>query len=359
LRAIIVDDEALSIKRLRRLLPDSGLIATCETFHQPQDAYAYAQANPVDVAFLDISMPRINGMKLSALLSELHPEIRVIFVTGYEEYALQAFEIQAVDYLMKPVEAERLEKTLDRIRKARRMDDSQPEISVRLFDGLQIYLNRPESAPITLRSPKTEELFAYLICKGAAGRAEIAEALWPDLDAGEASHNLNTHLYYIRETRDLNAHSLFRMEHGEIRVDRSKIDCDLYHFEQASKQILTEGVPDLRLVDRVEQWYAGPLLGGRDYRWLSDLANHSERTYIRILEMAAKHCLAESRFDAAIRYYAEILNRDGLREDIFEVMISLHLKLGRKSDADRYYERMRSIMLHKFGTAPNADLINP
>jgi two-component SAPR family response regulator len=115
LRAIIVDDEELSVKRLRRLLSESGGIEICGTFMSPLEAYSYVEANPIHVAFLDISMPELNGMRLSSLLLDLDASIDVVFVTGHNHYAVQAFDMDALDYLMKPVTPERLSRTLDKL----------------------------------------------------------------------------------------------------------------------------------------------------------------------------------------------------------------------------------------------------
>ncbi|NOU67595.1 response regulator [Paenibacillus sp. LMG 31461] len=117
LRAIIVDDEELSLKRMRKLVVDSGEVDDCHTFMNPLEAYEFVKENPVDIVFLDINMPGINGMRFSKLVVDLHASIYVIFVTGYDHYAVQAFEKDALDYLMKPVTVERLSKTWDKIRK--------------------------------------------------------------------------------------------------------------------------------------------------------------------------------------------------------------------------------------------------
>ncbi|OAS19909.1 response regulator transcription factor [Paenibacillus oryzisoli] len=117
LRAIIVDDEELSLKRMRKLLVDSGEVEDCHTFMNPLEAYEFVKANPIDIVFLDINMPGINGMRFSNLLFDLDASIYVVFVTGYDHYAVQAFEKDALDYLMKPVTVERLSKTWDKIRK--------------------------------------------------------------------------------------------------------------------------------------------------------------------------------------------------------------------------------------------------
>src|SRR5690606_25848809 len=134
---MIVDDEALSVRRLHRLLAESDAIGTCHTFLDPREAYSFARNNRVDVAFLDISMPEVDGMTLSSRLHALDESMRLVFVTGYSEYAVQAFEAHAVDYLLKPVTTARLNLTLDRvIRSHRSNQDAAPAFETRLFGGL-------------------------------------------------------------------------------------------------------------------------------------------------------------------------------------------------------------------------------
>ena len=117
LRAIIVDDVPLSVKRLAGLLTDSGEVDVRGTFLSPGEAYEYTKANPIDVAFLDIDMPGMSGIKLSGLLHEIDDAIDVIFVTAHSNYAIQAFDISALDYLLKPVSAQRMSNTLEKIRR--------------------------------------------------------------------------------------------------------------------------------------------------------------------------------------------------------------------------------------------------
>ncbi|UJF33981.1 response regulator [Paenibacillus hexagrammi] len=120
LRAIIVDDEELSVKLLNNFLSGNGEIEVCHTFHHSLEAYEYVKSNPIHVAFLDISMPGIDGMGLSSLLHDLDPSIDVVFVTAHDDYAVRAFDMSALDYIMKPVDPQRLAKTLDKIRKKHR-----------------------------------------------------------------------------------------------------------------------------------------------------------------------------------------------------------------------------------------------
>lgn len=133
LQAIIVDDEELPMKLLKKILTDSGEIEICHTFLNPLEAYEFVKANPIQLAFLDISMPEINGMRLSGMLHDLDDSIDVVFVTAYDDYAVQAFDMSALDYLMKPVTAQRMSQTLDKIIKRHRSAAARPPTEVLLI----------------------------------------------------------------------------------------------------------------------------------------------------------------------------------------------------------------------------------
>jgi two-component system LytT family response regulator len=130
LRAIIVDDEELSVSRLERILSESGDIEICHTFLNPVEAYEFVKKNPINIAFLDISMPEIDGMRLSSLLLDLDASIDVVFVTAYDNYAVQAFDMSALDYIMKPVTAQRISKTLDKIIRRHRSAAAESSMEV-------------------------------------------------------------------------------------------------------------------------------------------------------------------------------------------------------------------------------------
>ncbi|MCH1638956.1 response regulator transcription factor [Paenibacillus timonensis] len=127
IRAMIVDDEALSVRGLQHLLAEYEDLEVCGAFLTPREAYEYVRANPIQVAFLDISMPEVDGMSLSRLLLEQAPSLSVIFVTGFDDYAVQAFEVNALDYLMKPVTKQRFARTWEKIREKYREEASEEE----------------------------------------------------------------------------------------------------------------------------------------------------------------------------------------------------------------------------------------
>jgi two-component system LytT family response regulator len=111
IRALIVDDEPLARQKLRRLLrrdPDVDIVGDCAS---GQEAVAAIQAHAPDVVFLDVQMPGMDGFAVLHSL-DAGPMPLVIFVTAYDQYALRAFEVHAVDYLLKPFDRDRFEKAL-------------------------------------------------------------------------------------------------------------------------------------------------------------------------------------------------------------------------------------------------------
>lgn len=112
LRAYLVDDEPLALARLRRLLEHSERVEVIGSSTVPEEAVLALTADPPDVCFLDIHMPRLSGFDVLAKLSR---QPIVIFTTAYDRYALQAFGVNSVDYLLKPVDPESLERALKKV----------------------------------------------------------------------------------------------------------------------------------------------------------------------------------------------------------------------------------------------------
>jgi two-component system LytT family response regulator len=112
LRAYVVDDEPLAVQRLTRLLRATGRVDLIGSATDPIDALAFLRGHPIDVLFLDIQMPAMTGFEL---LERLDVDPFVIFTTAYDRYALNAFEVNSIDYLLKPIELERLDLALDKL----------------------------------------------------------------------------------------------------------------------------------------------------------------------------------------------------------------------------------------------------
>jgi two-component system LytT family response regulator len=115
IRTILVDDEPLAIQGLQLRLEKHDDVEIVETCSNGREAIRAIKTNKPDLVFLDIQMPGFDGFSVIQGLMEVEPPL-FVFVTAYGDHAIRAFEAQAVDYLMKPVEEDRLADTLDRVR---------------------------------------------------------------------------------------------------------------------------------------------------------------------------------------------------------------------------------------------------
>ncbi|KNY25356.1 LytR/AlgR family response regulator transcription factor [Pseudobacteroides cellulosolvens] len=114
-KVILVDDERFALDELEFLLKKHQGIEIAATFDDPVTALEEAKNIKFDAAFLDIDMPVINGLNVARELIELHSNIKIIFVTAYDDYAVKAFDLNAIDYILKPVDRDRLDRAVERL----------------------------------------------------------------------------------------------------------------------------------------------------------------------------------------------------------------------------------------------------
>jgi two-component system, LytTR family, response regulator len=127
IRAYLVDDEPLALRRLKRLLLQTGKVDVVGAANNPEEAISGIEASRPDVCFLDIQMPRLNGFDV---LARLPFQPLVVFTTAFEQYALKAFSVNSIDYLLKPVDAEQLERAIAKIETMRSLGSSlRPDLT--------------------------------------------------------------------------------------------------------------------------------------------------------------------------------------------------------------------------------------
>jgi two-component system LytT family response regulator len=141
IRAFVVDDEPLAVRRLVRMLEETGRVRIAGSSIDPVDALAALRENPADVLFLDIHMPGLTGFEM---LEQLEAQPIVVFTTAYDQYALQAFQVNSVDYLLKPVEERHLTRALDKIERLRQQPAAPGEWRAMLEHLQSAIQPRPE-----------------------------------------------------------------------------------------------------------------------------------------------------------------------------------------------------------------------
>jgi two-component system LytT family response regulator len=147
-RAFLVDDEPLALRRLERLLERTGRVSVVGTSSDPLTAVEELKRTPYDVLFTDIEMPDLSGFQM---LARLDPQPLVIFTTAYSQYALQAFEVTSIDYLLKPINENQLDRALAKLDRIRGGLEPRPRIEA-LLEQLTATLPVQRSYPARLPS---------------------------------------------------------------------------------------------------------------------------------------------------------------------------------------------------------------
>ena len=233
MKAIAVDDELYMLENLEEAILASSDIAQVESFSSCSAALAYATENPIDIAFLDINMRGIGGMGLAEKLMELQPKCKVIFCTGYGEYAVSAFQLHVSGYLMKPITAEAVQKEIDHIKGIRA---TEKLLTIKCFGNFEVLYN---GEILPFKRKKSKELLAVLVDRDGSGMTakQICAMLFPDdSDDTKNSAYLRQLVLDLKNTlKTIQAEDVLQHETPYYRIDTNLVKCDYFSFLETGK----------------------------------------------------------------------------------------------------------------------------
>lgn len=231
--AITVDDERPMLNALTEIVKSSPDIEAVYDFSACSAALEWISENSADVAFLDINMRGMGGLALAEKIAEFCPECKIVFCTGYEEYALNAIQLRCSGYLMKPITAEDVQKEIDYIK------SKNPNVSlldVKCFGNFEVLKN---GVALTFKRTKAKELFAVLIDRNGAGMTgkQICAVMWPESTDDVKNMDYLRHLIgdLKKALTNAGAEKVFCQDGYHYRVDTTRINCDYHKFLQTGK----------------------------------------------------------------------------------------------------------------------------
>lgn len=229
MRILIADDELMAREDLKDVILSVKPESTIEMFENYVDVLAAMENKSFDVAFLDIEMPEKNGLELSKELKDLNPRLNIIFVTGYSDYAVDAFYLNASGYILKPARRADVQNALDNLRIP--IKYVKDKLNVQCFGSFEVFA---DGEIVKFRRNITKELFAYLVnLKGASANTNELCAVLFDEDNSSNKHYLRNIISDLKTTlKKYSAQDVFVSSRNSFAVDTSKIDCDYYRFLQ-------------------------------------------------------------------------------------------------------------------------------
>lgn len=235
MRVIVVDDEKLALRQFQFEIDGISWVNLSGAFSDPVEALEYFKYHPVEAAFLDIEMPGMNGLELAEKLREISPGLVIIFITGYEQYTLDALKIKADYYLTKPYDSRDIKEALER---ARLLSVRQKKrVYLRTFTRFEVFV---DGSSVYFPNAKAKELLALCVDHrgGAVTIEEAVDKLWEGREYDNRVKNLyRKAVMQIRQVlSEHGVEDIFYGNRGSCRIDIKKIDCDYYELLKGNSE---------------------------------------------------------------------------------------------------------------------------
>lgn len=231
-----IDDETAMLSELHQAIAVASPEAEIHDFRFAADALTAMMETRLipDIVFSDIELPGMNGLKLAISIKQLAPRAKIVFVTGYSQYAIDAYRQHINGYVLKPIDAEQIRQEIHYLTET----DSAPyrqeadKLQVRCFGSFEVYW---QGKPVSFGRKQTKEMLAFLIDRNSICTSEeISDALWEgDTDIKACKTRLRSLLYDLKESlSNIGACNIVIRRRGSIGIDANCLDCDYYRFLQ-------------------------------------------------------------------------------------------------------------------------------
>ncbi len=331
LRAIIVDNEEPAINILKILLERTEQVTVIDSFFSAADALAGLKKAKPDVAFLDIEMPETNGLDLAGNIIAIDSDIEIIFVTAYDQYALNAFRVNALDYLLKPLSFEDIEQTVARLVKRKGLlTGSHHKLSsngrIYCFGKFSVY-GTENKQPVKWRTSKAEELFAYMLqnLEKEVPKWRICEALWPEYDQEKVDIQLHTTIYKMKKALSSAGIKFdFTFINGcyWMSLPHAYIDTVKFDFQTSSSMPVEEGT--IEEYEKALLLYKSNYLEDNDYLWSLPQKEEYFKKYYKLATSIVIYYMQRNDYIAAEKILHEILEKSPLDEAAHEMLLKCY-----------------------------------
>lgn len=367
MRAIIVDDEPLISEHIRRLLVNAG-IEVLGCFTNPVEVLEEMDRLKPDVLFLDIEMPEMSGLELAEKVFARDRGTEIVFITAYNQYALEAFRVNALDYLLKPVMPEDLMQTVERVRKrlivptAKHSYQKNSKLRVFLFGSVSVYVGE-QHTPIHWITAKCAETFAFMLLH--AGDKEISkwkliEALWAEKNLEKADINLRSTISRLNKTlREYRTGITVASTGNGYRLEAPDVDLvvDAYQLEQYAIESMEIGLENVVQIEEILTHYDQMLLEDFSGEWCVPLRErfHGYFTYLAKKMISFYENNAVDLFKSL--NLVELLIQNEPYEDRFRAMaLKLHYQISGKKRVSDYYDAYVHLLELELNTEPSEEL---
>lgn len=356
---ILIDDEMPALKELKYLLSSYSDIHIAGMYLNPVEAMAQIEESCPDAVFLDIDMPQINGMEIATKIQNINIATEIIFVTAHQEYAIQAFEIQALDYILKPMATERFHKAIvrliDKIKYKNTQMKTKDTIWVQCFGKFQV-VNNMKGETLKWRTNKAKELFAYLICNygKTISKYDLIFELFNEFDEKKALNNLYVSMYYLR--KQLNEFGIQRdavLIKDDYTLEIRDGICDYVEFDRfLSKEPVNE--LNIHEYEKAIDLYGGAFLEDVDYIWSLQTREFIDAKYEDLIFLTVNYYESKDDFKKSEDMLLKLIKFNPFLEEGYKRLLTIYKTTNNCRLYIKYYEIYENVMNEELGLMPDA-----
>lgn len=362
MKVILIDDEPAMHLIMRTMLGKFPGIDVAGAFMNTAAATSFLEDNrDIGLALVDISMPGGGGLEFAASAAEQIPAMQVVFVTSHKEFALEAYELSVLDYLVKPVSQERLQRTVDRalsvIAAQRAVGQASPgKLTITALGDISISTS---AGRVKWISRKCAELFAYLLLHQGKRipRSRLIGEIFAGMRHDNAENYLNTTVYQLRKSLEpLGARDMIRSENDGYAIELHDAFIDYVEFARQSEQLgaITSGNVGKAL--QVERLYTGELFGDKAYVWALYETEHYARQYAALVVRIAKILIGIKETTAAAKLLHKLQERNPLDETAMRLLMDICGETGDRKGLTALYSDYARLMNRELGIQPGEEL---
>ncbi len=361
MRGVIIEDERPSLELMKRMVEKNGLIDIVGAYTDPTKALDDIPRLSPDVIFADVEMPGMNGMDLAGKVKRLDEEIQIVFVTAYEKYAIDAFRVNAVNYILKPITAEDLDATVNRLLKGfrRRALSAASENKRRIvtFGCFTVYGSR-QDRKVRWPTAKVRELFAcFVLNQGEAlEKWQLCERLWPQAHPPQAEHSLHSAVSRMRKSlQDTGIPNAIVYGEGRYRMDMGGLSCDLWELQELLENHPPVCNENIARYEKALNLYRGDLFGTEDYPWCLAVREKYRLFYINCVKNIGRYYLAQKDCRQAEKYLQKSVNAEPTDEEAALLLLEAYFSMGNKEKLVDCYAKLKTAVKEELGIEPQAE----
>lgn len=346
MRAVIVEDEKPILELMKIVIGGNRYVDIIGSFTSPKEAMDKIPELSPDVIFMDIEMPCVNGMELAKQVKTFNDNIQIVFVTAYEKYALEAFQVDAVNYILKPITEEDLNVTVNRLLKniniEKEISEQDKRNEIFSFGCFKVYGNSG-SEIIKWSTSKVQELFAYFVCKRGeeTDKWTLCDILWPNALPKRAEHNLHSTIYRMKNVfKNAGIDNVVYYQNGKYRMDLSQFKCDQWEFESFIENNPLVNDENITYYEKIAGLYKGTLFENQDYIWDVELNQKFSRYYLYIMKNIAKYFIDKKNYNRAEEYLKKTIDKNPFDEEANELLMKVYSYMGDKVELVKCYKEL-------------------